>query len=107
MNHLLGILLRLVAILLGGSGGYLANGIYFRRFADCTAHAFGTSFAGLGVPLLISLIAGGVATIIVGWREPIGTRFQKHWPILLLSTALSYLATMIHLWVALDVMDRL
>ena len=91
---------RLVAILLGSITGYCANAVYINICADSVIRVTGFHFAIFVPPLLISVTAGSVATILFGPR-----RFLRNWPVLLFATVLSYLTTIVVLWIGLQSMD--
>ena len=95
--------------MLGTVTGVLTSWIYFRDFADIAMRKSSITFAGFGLPLLISASLGCVAAIAVSFVEngkPILARLKGNWPVFLLSSVLSYSISMFLLWLALELMDR-
>lgn len=119
MENIVRILLGAIGVLLGGAGGVLANGTYFRHFAGCVERSLGVTCAAFGTPLLISFSVAGIATIIFavvdyittmivfGGKTSLNFKSGKYLLIFSLSTILSYLLTMIELWYTFDLMDRM
>ena len=106
MKHAMATLKLVIAVLLGTAAGFFANDVYLYSYCDRVAQVSHLLFAYFLVPFLISFTLGTIATIIVGGRKPLAA-FTKNWAVLVLSTGLSYFATMTVLWWALDAMDRI